>query len=493
MNTRRLVVYITFLAVFAMAARVSVDTDTWWHLRAGEWMVENQAILQVDLFSYTRYGQPWNYPAWLVQIPMYWIYSTLGPGGLNIWTALMVTLAFGFVWKAMRGGVFLRAFVLILAVTVSGVYWAARPYLATFFLAAVFLWILEMFRWQGDASSGRRLRWLPILMLVWANSHPGFAVGFLLWGVYLSGALVHWVMDWLRVRLSAGAIPDRRFGQNIIRLSSIGLLMLVAACFNPAGPAILLYPFQTVGIKSLQDFIQEWQSPNFHQLHVQPFAWLLFVLLGVVGASRRRLALTDFLLTAGFAYMGLLASRNVALFALVAPPVITRHAESLFQNLAKILPFKSFSQAEARKPQTVLNVLLLGLLALAVLVKVSLIYPGAVHEAHFSETLPVAAVAAIQDKMPPGRLFNSYNYGGYLVWALPEYPVFVDGRTDLYNDELLNQWFQVIRAEHGWEEILEKWDVRLVLVEPDTPLVDKLIDRGWSALYEDKLAVVYTK
>jgi hypothetical protein len=99
MQTRTLVVWITFLAVFAMAAAFAVDTDTWWHLRAGEWMVENRQILQVYLFSHTRYGEPWRYPGWLVEILMFAIYHLAGPGGLNIWTAAMVTLAFVFVWQ----------------------------------------------------------------------------------------------------------------------------------------------------------------------------------------------------------------------------------------------------------------------------------------------------------------------------------------------------------------------------------------------------------
>ena len=493
MNTRRLVIWVTFLAIFAMAARISVDTDTWWHLRAGQWMVENRSILQVDQFSYTRFGQAWQYPGWLVEVPMYWIYSAFGPGGLNIWTALMVTLSFGFVWKAMRGGVFLKAFVLILAATVSGVYWAARPYLVTFLLAAVFLWLLENYRWHRDAKSIRGLWWLPVLMVVWANTHGGFAVGFLIWGVYLTGELVHWVRGGFGARFLG--IPDRaRDAQpNLLRLSLIGVLMVGAVCINPAGPSMLLYPFKTVGIGSLQDFIQEWQSPNFHDLNVQPFAWLLFALLGVIGASRRRLALTDFLLVSGFAYMGLLAARNVALFALVAPLVITRHADSLIQNLSRVLPFKFSIQSSPNRLQNIINYSILVLLALAVLAKVSLIYPLAVNQEHFEETLPVQAVETIRSLKPPGQLFNSYNYGGYLVWALPEYPVFIDGRTDLYNDELIDQWLQVMRAEDGWQDVLNEWDVQLVLVEPDMPIVDKLIQQGWSKLYRDDLAAVYEK
>jgi len=493
MNMRRLVIWITFLAIFAMAARISVDTDTWWHLRAGQWMVENREILQVDLFSYTRYGQPWQYPGWLVEVPMYLVYSAIGAGGLNMWTAAMITLAFGFVWKTMQGGAFLRAFSLIMAATVSGVYWAARPYLVTFLLAAIFLWILEYFRLQTDEKSTRRLWWLPILMVVWANSHGGFAVGFLLWGVYLAGEIVRWVWVWIVVRSPSNPARYRDARQKALRLSFIGMLMVVAVCLNPSGPGMLLYPFKTVGISSLQNFIQEWQSPNFHDLNVQPFAWLLLILLGVIGASRRRLALTDFLLVSGFAYMGLLAGRNVALFALVAPMVLTRHADSLLQNFARILPLKLSSRAPAKNLQATLNYVLLGLLFLAVLAKLSLIFPPEINQEHFDETLPVQAVEMIKTMRPPGRLFNSYNFGGYLVWALPEYPVFIDGRTDLYNDELIDQWLQVMKADDDWQAILNKWDVRLVLVEPDTPLLEKLFQVGWSELYRSELAVVYAK
>jgi hypothetical protein len=69
------------------------------------------------------------------------------------------------------------------------------------------------------------------------------------------------------------------------------------------------------------------------------------------------------------------------------------------------------------------------------------------------------AVDFLKENHPEGRLFNSYNWGGYLLWALPEYPVFVDGRTDLYNDEIIGQWSQVVRAEEGWQEVLARWDV----------------------------------
>lgn len=503
MTTRRLITWITFLGIFAMAARLSMDPDTWWHLRAGEWILTHRAVPQVDLFSYTRQGAAWQYPGWLVQAPMAWIYRVLGPGGLNLWTAGMVTLAFTFLWRALSGGPFLKAFVLVLAAAAAGVYWAARPYLVTFLMAAIFLWVFEAFRWRSTPRTRRRLWLLPALMAIWANSHGGFAVGFLLWGVYWT----HELLAELRLRVKAawrpGAGDPHRYllqalirdrpGPDLVRLLAVGALMLVAVCLNPSGPALLLYPFKTVGIGALQAYIQEWQSPDFHSLAVQPFAWLLLLTLGVVGASRRRLALTDFLLAAGFAYLGLLAGRNIALFALAAPLPLSRHADELLAAWRRSLGFRPAGALPLRRALSIANTALLALILLAVLAKLSLVTPRAANEQAWAGSLPVRAVETIRAEHPPGRLFNAYNWGGYLLWSLPEYPVFIDGRTDLYDDPIINQWLTVVRGDPGWEAVLDRWDVRLVLLEPGMPVVRLLEGAGWRQWYVDELAVVYAR
>jgi hypothetical protein len=499
MNIRRLVMWITFLAVFAMSARVSIDSDTWWHLRAGQWIVENRAVPQVDPFSYTRAGAAWQYPGWLVEAPMYLLYRAFGPGGLNLWTAVMVTLAFVFIWQTLSGGVFLRAFVTILAAAVSGVYWAARPYLVTFLLAAVYLWILENYRWKADEEKNvaRRLWWLPVLMVVWANSHGGFAIGFILAGVYWFSELTGWFLDLINRQNSLkDPTPANQKSEiinhksHLFRLTIIGILMVLAVCLNPSGLVMLAYPFKTISIGALGAYIQEWQSPDFHQRAAQPFIWLLLLTLGALGISRKRLALSDFLLVSGFAYMSLLAWRNVALFALAAPPVLTRHAAPVLDGLRCRLGFRE-APAIPRKGQSRLNWILLGLVALAALVKAATVLPSDANLAEIRKTMPVEAVTFIKKSAPPGRLFNSYNWGGYLLWELPEYPVFIDGRTDLYDDDLINQWLQVIRGEAGWQAVLDRWQVRLVLLEPGTPVVGQLEQNGWKLLYQDERTVVY--
>ncbi|MCW5888422.1 MAG: hypothetical protein KIT07_09895, partial [Anaerolineales bacterium] len=173
MSFRRLLLVLSFLAVFAMALRISSDSDTWWHLRTGAQILQTGQVPQTDSYSHTRAGAAWLYPsaAWLSEIQMAALFATFGFAGLNLWVAALVTLAFGFVYAAMpRGGLFVRGALLVLAAASSAVYWAARPYLWSFVFSALTLWLLEAAR-RGQV---RRLLWLPLVMLLWANSHPGF-------------------------------------------------------------------------------------------------------------------------------------------------------------------------------------------------------------------------------------------------------------------------------------------------------------------------------
>lgn len=495
MTTRRLVSWIVILAVFAMAARISVDSDTWWHLRSGQWIVDHRAVPQVDPFSYTRQGQPWQYPGWLVEVPMWGIYQIFGPGGLNLWTALMATLAFLVLWRVLSGDVFLRAFVVILAATVSAVYWAARPYMVTFIMTAAFLLLLERHRWEKTSISQKHLWWLPILMVIWGNSHGGFAVGFILWGIYWISEILSLLVGgrlW-RIIMDSWHDPKRFFSLSEWRLTLIGISMIVAVCINPSGAVMLYYPFKTVFIGALQDYIQEWQSPDFHSISVQPFIWLLLLTFLAVGVSRRRLVLTDFLLASVGTYMGLLAGRNFSLFALVMSVVLTRYAAPLLSAFTYRLGYRVPINSKPTRMTKLVNWTIIALVVVSVVAKALTIFPAEMNQTRFSETLPVKAVELIRLQSPAGRIFNSYNWGAYLLWSLPEYPVFIDGRTDLYNDEIISQWLQVVRAEQGWMTVLENWQVRLILLEPDLPVVKELADAGWEQIYRDEISVVFSR
>jgi hypothetical protein len=479
----RLVLILTLLAIFTMAVRVSTDSDTFWHLRAGSWMAENRQILRTDPFSLTRYDQPWAYPGWLAQITLFGIFKGLGYVGLNLFTALMVVLAFGLMWSALEGTPLLRAFVLVLAAAASAVYWAARPHIITFALSAAFLLILEL------VKRGRtRLLWiLPALMILWVNVHGGFVFGFMLLVLYLAGELVEFILAAVQVGGSIrGAWNQRR--TLILGFTMTGLGCAAASVLNPHGIQMLAYPFKTVSIGVLQDFIQEWQSPNFHHTEVQPFLWLLFISIAALALSPLRKTAAELLLLLVMGYMSFLAARNIAQFALVAALILARHAQAAFSQVK--LKFGAGKQVPPRVA-SVINWIILVLACFISVVKIASVSTNDVNQQAIEASQPTGAVAYLQRERPPGPLFNSYNWGGYVLWELyPEYLSFVDGRTDLFDDEILESYLQAWRAGSGWESVLEEWGIRLVLLESDAPLVEELRDHGWQLLYADEQAVI---
>ncbi|MBN1287703.1 MAG: hypothetical protein JXB47_20050, partial [Anaerolineae bacterium] len=318
LTIQRVTFIVLFACIFMMAARVPTDTDTWWHIRAGEYTVTHRAILTHDPFSHPMGGQPWINHSWGSQILIYLFYQIGGSAGLVIFTALLATVGMGFVYLMCEGNIYVRAFALVTGAAAAAVFWSPRPQMISFVLSTIVAYLLHQYR-HGKGQNHRRLIWLiPPLMLLWANLHGGFAIGFILMFGYIAGGTASILLK----------LPDDTDAANWREIGQVGLavvLSLAAICINPYGTVMLTYPFRTVGIGALQDYIQEWASPNFHERQTWPFVVLLFGALGFAGLSKRRLDWIDMALVSGTGFMALMAGRNIAVFAVVATPVLTRH------------------------------------------------------------------------------------------------------------------------------------------------------------------------
>src|SRR5579859_1509086 len=476
---------LTFAGIFAMAARPSIDTDTWWHLRAGAWMVAHHQVLAVDMFSSTRFGQPWLNHSWLSQILLYGVWQLLSYAGLNLLTAVLVVIAWWFVYARIEGNAYLKAFCLVLGAAASAVYWSARPQMASFLLTAVFAWVLGDFRWRGIDL----LWWLPLLVVLWVNLHGGFAIGFLLLLGTLAGQGLSLVLG------QSG--PGTLTWSGLRRLAVVSAICAAVVPLNPFGPALYLVPLRTVSIGVLQQFIQEWQSPDFHLLQFQPFIGLVLATIVALGLSRRRADLTDLLLVCGFTYLALVSARNVSNAALIITPLLARHAAAIVAELHQSRPRLAalVDPAPALRNYPVLNGALLGLVLLAVLIKAADASLPATNAKFIASQEPVKAVDYLEQAQPPGPLFNAYNWGGYLAWRLyPNYPVFVDGRTDLYDDALLRQYLTAALGQPSYRLVLDQYGVNLVLVEQGSPLAQRLaVDTAWRPLYADSVSAVFQR
>lgn len=469
---------ILFALLFALAARIPTDTDTWWHIRSGEYTL-TRGMIYTDPFSFTRQGYEWTNHSWGAQIILYLAWQLGGNFGLTVYMAALATAGMYMLYRMSAGSVYLRAFALVLGAAAAAVFWSPRPQMLSFFLSTVILYLLYLYkRKQVD-----RLWLIPVVMGIWGNLHAGFSIGF----IFLAGTI-------------AGEILGNLFnprGEHVISWRGVGKLILVtvisaaALLVNPYGLKMLAVPFQTVSIGALQNFIQEWLSPNFHERHTWPFIALLLAVLGAVGASSKKLDWTDFILVSGTAFMALLAGRNIAVFAVVATPILTYHLDAALRERGWLLQGARY----ATPLQARVNLALLVLVLIGAAAKVLLVLePETVAEAQ-SGIFPVAAVEYLNAEQPEGHMFNSYNWGGYLMFAAPQYPVYVDGRTDLYGDtfltdDYLNTWL----GRESWRETLDHYGVNFVVIEKHAGLANQLREEsGWQVAYEDDMVAIFTR
>ena len=477
LTTQRLMIAVLFVLLFALAVRIPLDTDTWWHLRSGQYILDHRAVPLTDPFSLTRLDQPWIDHSWGSQLILLAFYKVGGIAGLAIYTALLATLGMVFVYLMCEGNVYLRAFVIILAAATAAVFWSPRPQMMSFFLSTVVLYVLHLYK----RRKVDRLWLIPVIMLVWVNVHGGYAIGFIL----LFGTIAGEVLG----RLFDGGDPDVLRWRQIRKLIVITAISGGVLVVNPNTVQMWGYPFRTVGIGVLQNFIQEWASPNFHGRETWPFVFLLLGTLAAVGLAKKRIDWTDLALTAGTAFLSLYAGRNISTFAIVAAPVLSRHAnvwlESRGLRLARSRPPRGFT--------LVLNWAILVLIVLGAWLKIgATLNPRLVAEAQ-TDNLPVQAAAFLNTNKPTGPMFNSYNWGGYLMFAAPEYPVFVDGRTDLYDDDLLTQWLKTTTGD-DWQKTFEQWHINLAVIEKDSALARLLRqDPDWKEVYQDKQASIFER
>ncbi len=479
LDAKRLLVIILFISIFAMAAHEVTNTDLWWHLATGKYIWETRNIPRQDIFSHTALGHRWINHSWLSQVVIYLSYRAFGFGGLAFMAAAIITLVFFLTFLGSPGHLYIRVFATLLGALASAITWEMRPHLFSFLLAALFLFILFLYQERQRNC----LFLLPLLMLLWANSHSGYIAGFILVGLLLVGEGTKYLFG-----SAKGRIEARRWRQ----LLTWGSISLAVVVLNPNTFRLYLYPFQTASIGPLKN-LSEWASPNFHLLQFHPFIWMLLLSMVTLGFSARRADLTDLLYLLVFGYMSLLAARNISLFALVATPVLAKYGSLAWHSWRG--GEESPTGVHLRGWQLPLNWFILLLVLVGCIVKVSPTFTPSANLAAQKRTLPYEAVDFLTREDLPPELFNSYNWGGFLIWRLyPQYRVFIDGRTDLYGGEVLEEYLKAYWASSQWREPLERYDINSIIIERDSTFATLLTESpNWEQVYADELAVVFVR
>lgn len=445
-----------------------VDPDYYWHVTVGQLITQSGAVPSTDTFSFTWQGQPWTPHEWLSEVLMHGLLSALGPAGILIMFGAIAALAIGIVSVALeRQG--LRPLAIVLPASLATVVFfpfvTARPQAISWVMLGVELLLLLYLR----ADRPLRALLLVPLFIAWANFHGLYVVGLGVAGAYLLFTLLG------RTAMS----PTR--GMMLAATIGAGL----ASMATPAGPGGLLYPFRYVdgsdwGLAN----IAEWQSPDFHDpAHL---AFLALILAVAIAGGRATPAWLSFLAYVGIA-MGLVALRNAPISALLAMPML---AHALHARLPQRKASPTPSIATGRRV-----VELTTGLAVAVAAWLILVPPNAdaasVDAAY--EEFPIQAVALIAEEDPDGRVVVEYGWAGYVINQL--YPsggrVFVDGRNDMYPEDILEDYSAIRAGDPGWEEIVDRHDAEWLLFPPETTITrGPALEAGWCEAYRDDRQVL---
>jgi hypothetical protein len=445
------------VAGFALAAfspGLLNDGDTYWHIRAGEWMLAHRAVLRADVFSYTMAGAPWHTQEWLAEIVMALTWPLRGWAGIHLVFAMCAGLTAAVVGFHVRKRVDLIAALLtvVLGLCCVTASLLARPHMLALPLLAIWTAGLATARERDRAPSW----WLLPLIPLWANLHGSFAFGLALAGALAVEAVV--------------AAPDRR--KTVTGWSLFLLAATLSAMATPFGFHTLVFPFQLTGMEGLAH-IGEWQASDFS--HITPLAIALLAGLFVLGSGKVQVPPLRMLLVVGLVWLALSHTRHQMLLGVTAPILLA-------SSLAKSWPAREQSSLR-----------LFGLIAAALLVAMigaRLALP--VTRADGPVT-PASALAHVPQSLRQTPVLNGYGFSGYLIWDGVK--VYIDSRADLYGDAFLQNYSTIISPDgDALMAAIGSHHVQWTIFPSEAP-VTKLMDAqpGWRRLYSDKLATVHVR
>ena len=481
LSARTLLLGSVLIVIVTLFIGPEQDPDFWWHLRIGRWMVENGRLPSTDIFTFTVSSHVWTDHEYLTEMLMWVTFSRLGLPALIVAFGLLTWAGFWLIYLQVRRQPFVFVGLgLVIGALAGSPIWGPRAQMITFAFSC-----LELFWIQGYLTGrSRALNFFPLVMILWANLHGGWVIGFAWLGVALVAELVMWAWDQ----------DNLAYAMHARRLAVIAGASVLAVAATPHLLSLYPYPFQTQGSVAQQRLIVEWFSPDFHEIYVRPFEAMVFLLIG--GFALRRPSLYEFLLTALALFLALQSVRNIALFVAATTPVLINSYSNWWKEYAaarkwtfSLPPRPIFAATTA-----VVLVVILGVTALRVSGNISPARQQQVDAASY----PIGAADWLASHPDVGtHMYNQYGWGGYLAYRF--YPqqnrqVFIFGEAALMGDGLLNEYEDVQTLRPDWKQILDKYGVDYIVYNKGEALSNVLATQpDWTLVYQDSVAVIFVR
>ncbi len=470
-----LTAFLAWIAKFAVESKFCVvDLDIWWHVKVGDWIAEHLAVPHSGIFSRTAANRPWAAYSWGYEILLSRAYKWFGLMGGGVF-GVVETLAVGYAvfWMVHKlSQNFWKSWALAIVTCYSFLFsLMPRP---VFFSILLFTVMLTPLLEADRSGNVRLLYWLPPVFVVWANFHIQFVYGLAVLGLYVG---VRVLRRWAPPNVTQFLADDSELP--LPQTGMIAALCVLATCVGP-------YSFHLYGViygytksKFAYVIIKELQPLSFR-------SWMHFAEL--------------FLTAAGFFAVGW--RRKIDPFRLALLCVATVVAYRTMRDAWFIVIPAAACIAESMRREEECergeNALERVGLAIAVALLIALFARNSDFSQRgldraISQRLPVNAVNYLRANPLPGPLYNDLDWGGFLIWYLPQYPVAVDGRNDLYGDDMDRMFFNTQNADdYANDPYLS--EAGCVLLQKKVPLAAALNnDPRYQLVYEDGIAVLFAR
>ncbi|BAR58260.1 hypothetical protein ACVIWV_009021 [Bradyrhizobium diazoefficiens] len=444
------------------------DSDSFWQIKVGQWILDHGAVPTTDFYSFTRTGAPWISTSWLSQVLLAFSHAQWDWAGPVILTAMATALTAAiFVYlldaqiEAPRAVLFA-----MLALLLSLHHVLARPHILA--LPVMVAWV-GLLMAAADRRRAPSWYWLP-LMALWANLHGGFVLGLALIGP-----------------ISLEAVEHAEKGQRLrlfMRWVLFGIGAVIASCCTPYGWKTLLGATNILSLGELLSLIFEWMPANF-----ATFTSFEGALLGLIAFGYYRglvLSAPRIFLILFLTWSALTHVRSIEAFAFLVPLVLAK-------PLGELVPRpQPDSTGTDRWPAHYVTALGALMIVAAGWTSTSLYMRH--HRFTFTMTqTPVAAVDLLEQRKVQ-RIFNAYQFGGYLISR--DIPVYVDGRAELYGEKFVMDFFKATEGKKPelLPRLLDEYKIDATLLVADAPgpqILDQLT--GWKRIYADDIAVIHVR
>ena len=439
------------------------ESDYFWHIKAGEYMLRNKSIITNDMFSWFLNGNYWMSHEWLFEYILYLFKHLFGNFHLFLYPFICVVSLLFILFFTNKTGYLkniIFSLIWISLFLIFCVYIQARPHMISFvFLALTIYFSYDLF-WNENS---KKIFLLPIITILWSNFHGGSSnLSYLFCFIFLFVGLFNFKFSKIEAK--------RNTKKQIFKYLIVAFLCIISICFNPHGIKMLFYPYSNMLDTLMISSITEWQPTVLNNFSHLPYFLLVLIIVLVMVFSKKKIRFIDFILLGIVVFLGLKSIRFWAYTYIV-------------------MTFVVFHYVSERKYDkgTSLVIFIIGCIFSSLFVfnipKMLKMY----EKKYISDNM----ISVIKDEKPK-RLYNMYDFGGELIYN--DISVFVDGRADLYSKYNLKDCLDISTLNNDYINLIDKYNFDYFLVDRKYPINNYLkYNDDYEVIDSEKNIILYKK